>query len=474
MRLALSIGNYKISQFYGINQSVEESYLPNGYTSDAYNMNTDDGNLSVAGGFSHHVLRAIPCESNVERCTVFHHKNGDIYLAFSDGHIYVSFGTVWLDAYTYSQTKKSSDYGFLEAKIGTSDCLLIANGKSNIIKFDGSEFSDFGSEQKLSDKPVKYLAIYKNRLFCAGDENHPNRLYWSKLPGDNRSIEDWGADESSVNVEGGHTQVGQFDNDPIVAITALSSQLLIFKKNSIYRLYGDRPSNFTVEQIESVTEYTPHTSVVHYGDVAYFMTSSGMYVFDGVTAHATADSEHIKNVLKKADFSFSKGARTKEKLFFTAKMDDEDIIIEYNRKRRTYMLRKGFEASDIFSLGDRLCVVSDKWVCVFDGSESYAGQPINAYWKTPFTDLDEKTVIKQLDELYLRGDKSKSGTVHITACAGGIRSEYSITLTDNEITHIPLCNEGRCFCLEFSNENGGSFSLKGGIELIISMRGRCG
>ena len=40
-----------------------------------------------------------------------------------------------------------------------------------------------------------------------------HRLYWSQLPGGERSIEDWGSVEASVNVEGGHSEIGDSASD---------------------------------------------------------------------------------------------------------------------------------------------------------------------------------------------------------------------------------------------------------------------
>lgn len=469
----MSSGRYKIDRFFGIDQSVEENFLSNGYTADACNMNTDDGNLSVAKGFVRIGKLPVPDEETIHRCTVFRHKDGDIYLAFAGNSIYLSYGTVWLKVYEYKTVLEQHDFAFLEAKIGNTDYMIIGNGETGLIKFDGNHFTDFGSSERNSDHPVRYLAMYKGRLFSAGDKNNPNRLYWSQLPGDDRSIEDWGEYPASVNVEGGHVQIGSFDNDPIVAITALSSQLLIFKKNSMYRLYGDKPSNFTVEEIESVIESTAHTSIIHYGDIAYFMTATGLYVFDGVSAHLTQDALCIRKIMDCADVSRARGARTREKLYYTVKIGEEDAVIEYNLKRQTYMLRKGFEVCDIFARDNRIYLMSDRYVCLFDEGDTYAGAPIAAHWQTPLTDLGEKSVIKTLHELYLRGDMQKNGTLHLETETGGVTREYSIRLIDDEVTEVPLRDEGRCFCLRFSNEAGKSFSLRGGIELSLFIRGRC-
>ena len=77
------------------------------------------------------------------------------------------------------------------------------------------------------------MTMYRGRLFAAGDAANPDRLYYSVLPGSGRTVEQWGAVEASPAVEGGHVEIGALGGDPIVAVRALSNQLLIFKKNSL-------------------------------------------------------------------------------------------------------------------------------------------------------------------------------------------------------------------------------------------------
>ena len=51
-------------------------------------------------------------------------------------------------------------------------------------------------------------------------------------------------------------------SDPIVGLSALSNQLIIFKRDSIYRLLGDKPGNFIVEEVEGRTETAVYSAIV--------------------------------------------------------------------------------------------------------------------------------------------------------------------------------------------------------------------
>ena len=98
--------------------------------------------------------------------------------------------------------------------------------------------------------------------------------------------------------------------------------------------------------------------------------------------------------------------------------------------------------------------------------------PIEAYWRTPLTDLGDKAAIKTLRALLLRG--GGDSPVRIAARIGRVEDEYSVLLPEElyEVAEVPMQNEGRTLSLKISNENGGAFRLVGGVELEMSVRRR--
>lgn len=145
----------------------------------------------------------------------------------------------------------------------------------------------------LSNQPVSFMHTFFGRLFAAGDVNFPNRLYWSCLPGDGRTIEDWTADDASPDTGGGYVQVG--DEGYISALFSYQSQLLIWKGDELWRLYGATPSQYTLElvfrgagrrKIMSSSDVSIYSSImqnrvadVH--GVPYVLLDEGLYYYDG-------------------------------------------------------------------------------------------------------------------------------------------------------------------------------------------------
>ena len=469
---------YRIEGFAGLDQSRDENLLSPAYSPDAVNMDTENGDLAVTKGYSKLYPAPVPRESTsgVDRVCFFRNSDGDIPIAISGGYIYTySAADGWTLAHEYSLVPERRHYSVLMTRIGMTDTLLIADGVNRILKFDGESFSEFGSSEGCSDVEAGYLAMYRGRLFAAGVYSDPNRLYYSKLPGGERTIEDWGYDADSPSVEGGHIEIGTTSGDPITAICAMSNQLLIFKKSSVYRLIGDRPGNFTVELIEKDSTYVSDTATAVCRGVIYYVTEGGLHSFNGVDASPMPDARRIKRIMEGADTRDTRMAAAGDRLYFTIKKDGASRLIEYDLTARRYMQYAGFTLYDICSRDGRLIITNEaRYLEKWGEGDDFDGAPIEAYWRTPLTDLGEKSVIKTLGELYLRGASEDGSRIRVGVDCGPVTNEYSALLpeTSGEVLEIPLKNEGRTFRLSFGNENGGRFRILGGAELTMSVRKR--
>lgn len=472
----MALKRYRIDEFLGIDQSREENGMHPGMSPDACNMDTDNGALSVAKGYVRHIQAPVPGAGTIHRLHVFAAPGGDRFIAAAGDSIYAYDGSAWQTVYTYSPALSNPRFDFAQAQINGTDYLLIGCGERQMVKYDGTSASLFGSAANVSDIHALYLAMYRGRLFAAGDGEHPNRLYWSQLPGSGRSIEAWGPVEASPNVEGGHTEVGSMASDPIIGLKALSNQLLIFKKHSVYRLLGEKPGNFIIEEVDSRTERAAYTAVVKCGDALYYLTAGGLCLFNGVSAQVTGDARRIRTLLQQGDVSASRGALCRDKLYFTLKLGQEDAVIEYDLTRRVYMLRKGFAVADLCARDGVVYLVDGaRRVCRFQEGASYDGAPVEAWWRTPRTDLADKGTVKGMRALYLRGkaDEKDSATL-VDVEIGGCATAYRVLLPreESDVLEVELQNEGRTFALRFYNEAGGGFALTSGVELEFETRRR--
>lgn len=469
----MAFSTYTIDGFGGMDQSRDQNSLSRSMSPDCINMDTSLGQLKVAKGCEKFIAAPIPGESPPDKLIMYRSGGGINTVAVCGNEVYAYKAPDWELIHTYEDIKKHK-FQAITGDIGDKEYLIIASGESRLIKYDGESVSMFGSEEGLSDVPVNYLAKYRGRLFSAGDPNFPSRLYWSMLPGGARSIECWAPDEDSPNVEGGHTQVGDM-GDPILALCALSNQLLIFKQASLFRLVGDKPSNFTLERIEASTESFAHSSLAQFKDAAYYFTNRGLYVFNGVLASRMPDADCIRELLEGCDTGDSRTALAGGKLMISLKKNGADMAVEYDLLRGVYMPRAGFPIRDLCACGDRIYMVNDRrLVYVMDEGNDYDGEPVNAHWQTPLSDLSCKSVIKTLVELYLRGSGENGAKLILDAAADGNTSNYRVQLPESshKVLEIPLKNRGRTISLRLSNEAGGRFTVIGGLELLMHLEGR--
>jgi hypothetical protein len=219
-----------------------------------------------------------------------------------------------------------------------------------------------------------------------------------------------------------------------------------------------------------------HTACVRAGDVLYFLTMGGMYYFDGQSVQKKADADKVQLLLKNANLSACSAAARGDNLYFAFREEpdggENNAILIYDLARGTYMLRRGFTLSGLFAAGGTLYLLDgDGHVCRFEEGETYDGARIDAYWKTPMTDLDSKAVNKRLEELYLRGNGGILSVEAVTE-SGTVYNERLMPGGSERILELGLNGEGRAFQLVFRNVNGSHFTIDGGVELIMDMQRR--
>lgn len=477
----MALMQYRIESFHGLHQGWSENTLESGHSPDACNMETANGDLSVAKGYVHHIAVALPADAAHARLFVWNRVDGRRFIAAAPQKIYALMEgeTEWACIHTYGSAQTSAgQYDFLVLKIAGTEALLIASGHAQLLRWDGDTAHAaalFGSAEQLSNVPVNFVELYFNRLFAAGDPAHPCRLYWSMAPGDTRSVEDWGVDDNSENVSGGFVEVGT-DSDPITGLFALSNQLVIFKRDSVYRLLGDRPDNYRIIPLNAAMRQPVHTAVCRYGDVLFFLTDGGMYYYDGQTVQRQADADRVLPILQTADLTGCFCAACRDRLYFAvrehAESADNDAVLIYDLARGAYMIRRGFQLSDLFAVGGALYLLDGaRFVCRFNEGNDYAGTPIDAYWTTPMTDVGQKMARKQLRELYLRGAGGRIAVESVTD-SGHDYYERMMPRTKEGVLEVPLTGDGRAFYLRFSNVCGSHFTICGGVELLLDAQRR--
>lgn len=325
-----------------------------------------------------------------------------------------------------------------------------------------------------SSANVKYLEQYYSRLFAAGDPDAPSRLYWSVVVGDGRTIEDWLSVDGSYDASGGYVDIGESAFDDIIGITALSNQILIFKRFSVWRLYGDRPSTFTVERIDKSSDTVSNAGIIVKYDSPYFLMPNGIHYYDSTTI-VPVDSgvRYLRRFIDTVcDVSCSKGIVANNRFYLSCKVDAgsayDDAIIVYDISTGAYMIRDGFCVADMLAVGSHIYMINEnRYVYEFEKGDTYDGSQITAYWRTQPTDLSKKLYKHQITGLFFRAtgdsfvmtaygdDQNSVIQQNILPAANGFVSLYTQT------------DYARLFSFLIENEAGSKFSINGGVSIKI-------
>jgi hypothetical protein len=177
-----------------------------------------------------------------------------------------------------------------------------------------------------------------------------------------------------------------------------------------------------------------------------------------------------------------KGRENRDKLYFTARegastggIDTDNALIVYDVVNKTYMIRRGFEVSDLFSRAGTLYMMNPNgYFYRMEEGDTYDGNPIEAYWKTPLSDLNGKYEDKNLVRMFLRGTSENNAPLLIDSRVGKHEKNTRILLpeTEYEVAEIPLVNQGRTAAFKFYNDAGGHWEIKGGVQIEFSVTGR--
>ena len=540
------MNSYRIQEFFGIQQQTDGTLLPATSAADARNIDTSDGNLSVAKGYAKYIATILPDTERVLKLIVARGATVKWYVVTAK-KIYVWASPTWTTVFTFSTDLTTTQIDYVQTQIGTDDYLIIATGETQMIKvkistdaaevFGTGEYSYSGtvssynygtktvtlsgtlSAEAIRHAPLDGITIngtwhavesatsttvvlvddpdpdpaspnaatirgggsnfscnfcdmYFGRFFSCGDPTNPSRLYWSAVSGDGRTIEDWLAVEGSADASGGYVEIGDNGGDAIIGMTILSDRLMIFKRYSVYYLRGDRPSNYAVERVENFSERMSNASVVVKNNLPYYLTASGIQVYDGTGIVPINEGVRYLNSFFQTINSAlqSKGVHAQNVFYFSCKVSStavyDDTVIVFDIARASYMIRNGFEIADMTVHDGIVYLINgSRYVYQFNSGTDYDGTAIDAYWITQKTDLSAKGVEKQISKVMFRAD---SGRLVLTLYGDGIvRDEIDRPLSDDKggFVSIPVkFTKSRTIQMRIGNKAGSSFSIEGGIE----------
>ena len=86
---------YRIGEFMALDQSMGENGMAASYSPDACNMDTADGELTVAKGYTRYITSAVPGTEAIRRMFLFHSGSGDQVIVVTGGSVGKASGCLY-------------------------------------------------------------------------------------------------------------------------------------------------------------------------------------------------------------------------------------------------------------------------------------------------------------------------------------------------------------------------------------------
>ncbi|MGI6175592.1 MAG: hypothetical protein ACOYJC_05380 [Christensenellales bacterium] len=477
----------RIDWFSGIDRSVDDANLPLHAAHHAVNFDTSKGNLRVACGytkaFEQEVEGAQPLRCRYLIPYYMRDTTQGLMVMAREGEglgaeqalFYRQDGTdVW--------TRLGMDigmnerlYSFVNYQWDAYAIVLMADG-SWLKYWDGQSGAIKRIETEYAAMGLRYIAVGNERVWGAGSLANPDRVYYSKA----YNPLDWRSNEPAPDANGGYIDLPSWEKGGrIIGICEMFGDMIVFKENDIFRIYGAVPSQFQVARLSGVEGPVNNRTIVKHGNMIYYLAKNGLYVYDGTRAYLLEVSAKADYAWRYLDYDVNGLAHIcvhRDQIFIslpgekavvqggvtTMQVQDHGRLLVYDIRKNTFMERTGFDAysfleykrtgdgqhKDVlfFARQDGFVYELNEGVCVYDG------QPIPAYWETPWMDFKKKDAVKTLEVVYAfgRGEENALLVVDVITDRKGKQKVMRLH-EDGGVLRIFVRARGRRIKLRFAN-----------------------
>lgn len=396
------MGKFKTYKFDkntgGLNTRASEISIHHTESPDLLNVKlTKEGAIVKEKGFT--LLHELPIAEDAEIGGLHHYikssNNTNYTIVAAGDKLYNLNGETFVDISRVAPYEPNRIWNF----ITFNDSCIGVNGYDVPQKYSGGS-----AAVSITNAPVASSVVesYNNRVFMAGDPDEPTKLSYSAL----LDPDDW----TTVN-DAGWLEVGLNDGQKITALKAYFDILLVFKERSIYALsgYSGDPTSenfFFVKQLNASVGAVSHRAIEQVGNTLFFLSDDGVYALEAVQVYGDLG---LKNVsykisslfegLNKSEMenSFSVHDFEENRLWFfvpSGSSTENNLILIYDYSLNAWTKRSGF-TSKCGLVYKRLENPKYEFITgSYDGylqkqkdGFTYAGEPINAYYVTPWYDF---------------------------------------------------------------------------------------
>ena len=473
----MSEASFKIPSFQsGINEYYAEGLIKQYESVKAYNCDISEGSLKT---FNAPLVKNV-FNNDIHSLMAFHDVSSS-YMLFGEGNkIKKIDGTNVYDISGEKLDFLNFEYNGERILIATSKedvPFLHSSKETRKLKNRRKKYNDVGElsgyvdangkEHKTEDTITTYapsgdfIELHYDRLWIAGDKEHPDRVYFSTSNVNGADIEDFTiplAEEEEINMHGGFLDVRSYDGSKIIAMKVIFNSVVIFKNKSAYKIYGSSPSNYQLVDLFSCNGAIADKSICVGNNGAYFLNNDGIYYYDGT--NTTLVSRKIKNIISRMNKNYadkSVAIYYDNKYYIAIPVDGSEtnnMLIEYNTINQSFMTYDIGNISSFLEFDNELLYSSGNTLrSLFKGTET-----LPLLWTTPMFDFGAKNYRKMSNYIYLRC--KGQGKLKLRLKTERKEKELILDLPEQEtLIRKKLKNKGRMFQLMIENVDGSSFEL---------------
>ena len=414
----------------------------------------------------------------------------DLLVAFADGRVYtrvLGSDDPWEVRHWYSEdgAGQTTDQGELELdtdyqsivtyEVNKINDVDMQEGPVDVLLFTNSSdgmYCLYGHDLKIVrvTTPEKFNVIsrYNERIWGTGIPEMQDWLYYSS-PFDPF---DWEKNQEIPEDGAGYFASPSWDGDYFLALYPYGSQLLAFKKNTIWKIIGTDPGEFIVRAQFGPGTVVPNTIAVS-GAYAFMLGYTGIVRYDG-SQSVTYQQENVRTLFNRVNYDAISGACAvmQDRTYLLALPIDgssvNNAILAFNSRENTFTLRTGIYVRSFLAVEDRIYYTSSIAPGrVMELCEE--GDALPVLWKSGMQDLGLKSSVKSSFQFYFMAEAETPFDLVI-----GIQTEKKLKqkilrVKPGKSTKITINVQGRYFQLILSSRTIIPFKIVGGFKLDMEL-----
>lgn len=208
--------------------------------------------------------------------------------------------------------KYTSDLKYNEAICALSEppsmsatYVTYATGVGNVLNAAGTAFKGYNLHGVISGNIGSAALTLTPANVDPRRDNRGNTIYWTN------SIAETNADAAILPAFKYNNQkaLNTEDDSDITGAVTFQGGLLIFKKNSVWRMTFNDDDTPSLTRVQSTVGTLSPNSIVANNDVCYFVNDQGIYYTDGTKVyHELRMNRHFNNYVDKSDYKFRRCA----------------------------------------------------------------------------------------------------------------------------------------------------------------------